>query len=78
MGAQTIRALREAQGQSQEELAQILKVPQATLTEWELGTAQPSTEHFRALCDEFGVAEHEIQLDPHSSPDITDRMQDLF
>ncbi len=78
MSAQSIRALREAQGKSQEELAQILKVPQATLTEWELGATRPSAEHVRALSDELGVAEHELQLDPHSSPDITDRLRELL
>lgn len=76
MSAQTIRALREAHGHSPEDLARVLKVPETKLTEWELGTSQPTAEHVRALCDEFGVAEHELDLD--SAPGIVDRLQDLL
>lgn len=55
MGAK-IRALREAKGMTQVELAEALGVDQTTISAWERGIAEPTIFNLRRLADILGVA----------------------
>lgn len=55
-----IKNLRRAQGKTQSELAQILGVSARTVSKWERGEAQPSTNHLTALAQIFGVKIEEL------------------
>ena len=50
-----IRALREAKGLSQTELAEALGVDQTTISAWENGKAEPTLFNLRRLADLLGV-----------------------
>lgn len=43
------RALREARGWSQRELAERLEVPQSSVARWERGDSEPTSEQMEAL-----------------------------
>ena len=47
--AQRLKAIREAVGLSQARLASILGVDEGTVTQWELGRAQPSSRSRQRL-----------------------------
>ncbi len=49
-----IRAARRRAGLSQGELADQLGIRQASVSQWERGTTQPSTQHLLALVQELG------------------------
>ena len=51
-----IRALREARGMSQTELAEALGVDQTTVSAWETGKAEPTIFNLRRLADILGVS----------------------
>lgn len=55
-----IRALRKAEGKSQQELAQILGVSSRTFSKWESGISQPSRNNLVALAQIFGVKIDEL------------------
>ncbi len=50
-----IYSLRKGKGVSQERLAQELGVARFTVSRWETGAVQPTTENIMALCEFFGV-----------------------
>lgn len=50
-----IRALREAKGISQRELAEALGVDQSAVSNWERGKAEPTAFNIRRLADLLGV-----------------------
>ena len=58
----TIQELREARGESRQELADALGVTLDEVSAWETGEAGPTVTQFRALTEHFSVAEHEIEL----------------
>ena len=51
-----IKALREKNGKSQEDLALDLGVSRQTINKWETNKAQPNTENIKALCSIFAVS----------------------
>lgn len=55
-----IRALREAKGLSQAELAEALGVDQTTISAWERGVAEPTLFNLRRLADVLGVYPGEL------------------
>lgn len=55
-----IRALREAKGLSQTELAEALGVDQTTVSAWERGVAEPTLSNLRRLADVLGIAPGEL------------------
>lgn len=55
-----IRALREAKGLSQAELAEALGVDQTTISAWERGVAEPTLFNLRRLADVLGVSAGEL------------------
>lgn len=50
-----IRALREAKGISQRELAEALGVDQSAVSNWERGKAEPTAFNIRRIADLLGV-----------------------
>jgi transcriptional regulator with XRE-family HTH domain len=60
----SIQQLREARGESRQELADAVGVTLDEVSAWETGEAEPTVTRFRALAEHFGVAEHEIELAP--------------
>ena len=50
-----IRALREARGMSQLELAEALGLRQSAIALWETGKNEPTAFNIRRLADLFGV-----------------------
>lgn len=55
-----IKKLRKEQGKTQKSLAQILGVSERTISKWEKGESQPSTNHLTALAQIFGVKIEEL------------------
>lgn len=55
-----IRALREAKGLSQRELADALGLDQTTVSAWERGVAEPTVFNLRRLADVLGVSPGEL------------------
>jgi transcriptional regulator with XRE-family HTH domain len=51
-----LRRLRKAAGQTQADVARIVRVSRANLTQWETGRHLPSAENARLLDDHFGAA----------------------
>ncbi len=51
-----IRALREARGMSQRELAKRLNLSPGGVAKWELGLSVPTVENLLALADLFGCS----------------------
>ena len=51
-----IRALREAKGMTQTELAEALGVDQTTISTWETGKAAPTMFNLQRLADLLGVS----------------------
>lgn len=56
----SIRALREAAGMKQYELAARMGVKQASVCAWECGENYPSAENLMKLADIFGVTVDEV------------------
>jgi transcriptional regulator with XRE-family HTH domain len=56
----TIKALREAKGLSQDELAAGLKVTRATVSGWEAGDYAPRGKRLRAIATALGVTVPEL------------------
>jgi transcriptional regulator with XRE-family HTH domain len=56
----TIRALREARGESHLQLAEAIGVTSKEITDWETGTAEPTISRLRALTEHFGVRDDQI------------------
>ena len=52
---ETIKRLRESMGLSQKELAQILKISNQRLSNWEKDINQPNADFIAALCDVLNV-----------------------
>ena len=50
-----IRALREAKGMTQAELAEALGLSQPAIVQWETGKNEPTAFNIRRLADLFGV-----------------------
>ena len=50
-----IKKLRQQNDISQEALSFELGVARQTVSKWEVGSMQPTTENIKALCDYFGV-----------------------
>jgi DNA-binding XRE family transcriptional regulator len=59
-GMKTIRALREARGESHLQLAEAIGVTSKEITDWETGTAEPTISRLRALTEHFGVRDDQI------------------
>ena len=55
-----IRALREAKGLSQAELAEALGLDQTTVSAWERGVSEPTVFNLRRLADLLGVEPGEL------------------
>lgn len=55
-----IRALREAKGLSQKELAEALGVDQTAISAWEKNKNEPTLFNLRRLCDVLGVQPAEL------------------
>jgi repressor LexA len=51
-----IKQLRQSRRVGQKELAAVMEVSQATVSEWENGRKSPSTENIRKLAAYFGVS----------------------
>lgn len=56
----SIRALREAAGMRQYELAARMGVKQASVSAWESGESNPSVEHLKKLADIFQCSIDEL------------------
>ena len=74
----TIRELREARGESQNQLADALGVSLKTLAEWERGAVEPSVGYLRALCAHFGVPDRDVKLRPDDPPSLAERVAGLL
>ena len=46
-----IRQFRRAVGMTQQQLADILAVPQSTIARWETGRISPNAQHIGLMCD---------------------------
>lgn len=57
-----LRRLRKAAGQTQADVARIVGVSRANLTQWETGRYLPSAENARLLDDHFRAANHLVEL----------------
>ncbi|MGW3994594.1 helix-turn-helix transcriptional regulator [Amycolatopsis sp. NPDC004772] len=57
-----LRRLRKAAGQTQEDVARIVGVSRANLTQWETGRYLPSVENARLLDAHFGAANSLVEL----------------
>jgi DNA-binding transcriptional regulator YiaG len=78
MARLTIQQLREARGESQEELAQLLHAPATMVADWEMGRAEPSPSRLRALIAHYGIEKHQLNLRPTDPPTLMDRLENLF
>ncbi|UCC31258.1 MAG: helix-turn-helix transcriptional regulator [Phycisphaerales bacterium] len=58
-----VRALREARGLTQEELAERVGVSKSAVVEWEAGRNLPRCPNMRALCEELNATELELRGD---------------
>ncbi len=74
----TTQELREARGESRNDLAEALGATLDEVTEWELGRAQPRIARMRALTEHFGVRDDQINREPGHPPSIADRLGDLL
>src|SRR3954463_4333910 len=57
-----LRRLRKAAGQTQADVARIVGVSRANLTQWETGRYLPSAENARLLDDHFRVANALVEM----------------
>jgi DNA-binding XRE family transcriptional regulator len=78
MARHSIQQLREAQGESRTDLAQMIGVPSETIVDWETGKAEPTAEHVLHLVEHFGIQEHELDLRPEHSHSLLEKLEDLF
>lgn len=62
-----VRAIREAAGKSQRELADWLKVSQSLVAQWERGASVPTTEQSGQLEGMRRRTEVVVRLDPYPS-----------
>lgn len=46
-----IREFRQAVGMTQQQLGEILAVPQSTIARWETGRISPNAQHIGLMCD---------------------------
>jgi DNA-binding transcriptional regulator YiaG len=76
--SRTIQELREARGESRDDLAAAVRVTLSELTEWERGRAQPGVARMRLLTEHFDVRDDQINLRPRDPPSLGDRLADLF
>ena len=51
----TLRGLRDSSGLSLKEVADVLGVTAATVSNWELGRRTPTADHVEKLCEFYGV-----------------------
>ena len=70
----TIQELREERGESRAQLAKALGVMPADVAAWETGRAEPRVSHVRALTAHFGVRDDQINLRPHETSSIANRL----
>ena len=68
--AKNLKYLREKKGYDQLKLAEELKVPQPTLSCWELGIRTPKVEQILEIADYFNVDMDIISKDYTSSEEI--------
>jgi transcriptional regulator with XRE-family HTH domain len=73
----TIRELREAQGESQMQLAAATGVTSKEVVDREMGKAEPTIERLRVLTEHFGVRDDQIDLRPGDPPSLAERLTDL-
>jgi transcriptional regulator with XRE-family HTH domain len=78
MDMKTIRDLREAQGESQMQLAAAIGVTSKEIVDWEMGKAAPTVERLRALTEHFGVRDDAIDLRPGHAPSMAERLADAI
>lgn len=74
--AENVRSLREAQGLTQAALSKRAKVPRATLSLLESGSANPTLSVVIAVCNALGVRLEEM-LEPVKSETLVFRQGDL-
>jgi transcriptional regulator with XRE-family HTH domain len=74
----TIRELREARGESRQQLAAALGVIPEEVAAWEMGKAEPTISRLRALTEHFGIRDDQIDLNPGHPPSITERLADAL
>jgi transcriptional regulator with XRE-family HTH domain len=74
----TIRELREACGESEQQLADALGATLAEVTDLERGVARPSVPRLRLLTEHFGVREEEINLEPDRSTTLGEHLRDAL
>jgi transcriptional regulator with XRE-family HTH domain len=70
----TIQQLREARGESREQLAKALGVMPKDVANWELGKTEPTISRLRRLTEHFGVRDDQINLRPRESSSIVNRL----
>ena len=75
---QTIRQLREARGESETQLAEVLGATLQDIQDLERGIASPSVERLRLLTEHFGVDETAIDLEPQRLPSLGERLVDAL
>ncbi len=78
MARHSIQHLREARGESRDDLAQALGVPTETVVDWETGKGAPTAEGIRRLVDHFGIHEQDLDLRPEHPPAFFEQIEDVF
>lgn len=74
----TIRELREARGESEQQLADALGATLQDIHDLETGIARPSVERLRLLTAHFDVRDDEFNLEPYRSPTICEQLRDAL
>lgn len=64
--------LRKKKGLSQQELAEQLNVSRQAISRWEVGSAIPSTDNLRSLCQLYNVSLDYLINDDTAEPSPTD------
>lgn len=58
----TLKAARVNSGYTQAEVAKKIGVSKTSVVNWENGTAEPKTSHFKALCEIYSASAEDIIL----------------
>ena len=74
----TIRELREARGESRQQLADAIGATLTDINDLERGVAGPSVTRLRRLTEHFGVREEDIALEPNRSPSLGEQLRDAL
>jgi transcriptional regulator with XRE-family HTH domain len=74
----TIQELREARGESEQQLADVLGATRQDIHDLETGIASPSVQRLRLLTEHFGVREEEITLEPYRAPTPGEQLREVL